>query len=163
MRLWNFWIKMPKIVLITSFTLLLIYDTMAIFLCVSIYNDKNYWNILFPENKMWFASGVCAINPIRKHNQRLRRSLTFVNFNTFLVVINMFKVNKKSTGTRCTICSKLTIKTLERHQFAISAFNSEHISHLALALFKVYFEQGNAGWGYYRLAACDFTKISSLL
>ena len=63
----------------------------------------------------------------------------------------MFKVNKKSTGTRCKICSKLTIKTLERHQFAISAFNSEHISHLVLALFKVYFEQGNAvgvitGW-----------------
>ena len=130
---------------------------MAIFSCVSIYSYKNYRNLLFPEYKMWFALGVCAISPIRKHNQRLRRSLTFVNFNTFLVVINMFKV---STGTRCKICSKLAIMTPERHQFAISVFNSEHISHLVLVPFKVYFEQGNAGWGYYRLAACDFTELA---
>ena len=88
---------------------------------------------------MWYVLGFCAISPIRKHKQLLRMSLTFNNFNTFLVGIDMFKVkkNKKNTGTRCEICSKLTVKTLERHQFAISIFNSDHILHLALVLLKL--------------------------
>ena len=30
---------------------------------------------------------------------------------------NMFKVNNRNTRTWCEICSKLTIKTPERHQF----------------------------------------------
>ena len=71
-------------------------------------------------------------------------SLTFNDFNTFLFGISMFKVNKKNTGTRCEICSKLTTKTPEQHQFAISIFDSEHIS-LCSSSFKVDFEQENAG------------------
>ena len=86
---------------------------------------------------MRFVLGFCAISSIRKHKQRLRMSLTFNNFNTFLVGINMFKVKKKNTGTMCEICSKLTIKTPERRQFAISIFNSEHVLHLALVVLKL--------------------------
>ena len=37
---------------------------------------------------------------------------------------NMFKVNYRSAGTKCEICSKLTIK--------IPELNFEHISHLVL-------------------------------
>ena len=86
---------------------------------------------------MRFVLGFCAISPIRKHKQRLKMSLTFNNFNTFLVGINMFKVKKKNTGTMCEICSKLTIKTPERRQFAISIFNPEHVLHLVLVLLKL--------------------------
>ena len=47
----------------------------------------------------------------------------------------MFKVNNISTRTRFEICSKLTIKTPERHQWCRSGVffvNFEHISHLVL-------------------------------
>ena len=86
---------------------------------------------------MRFILGFCAISPIRKHKQRLRMNLTFNNFNTFLEGIYMFKVKKKNTGTRCEICLKLTMKTPERCQFAISIFKSEHVLHLALVLLKL--------------------------
>ena len=46
----------------------------------------------------------------------------------------MFKVNCRRTRTRCEICSKLTIKTLERPQWRCSG------------VFIVNFEQVNAGW-----------------
>ena len=45
------------------------------------------------------------------------------------------KVNKRNTGTRCEIRSKLTIKTPERHQWRRSGtfiVNFENISHLVL-------------------------------
>ena len=86
---------------------------------------------------MRFVLGFCAISSIRKHKQRLKMSLTFNNFNTFLVGINMFKVKKKNSRTRCEICLKLTIKTQERRQFAISIFNSEHVLHFVLVLLKL--------------------------
>ena len=114
-----------------------LYNTMTIFSWVSFYNDKNYINIFFPEYKMWFVWWFCAIGPIWKHKQHLRTRLTINNLNAFLFGINMFKFNKKNTGTRCEICSKLTIKTPERSQFAISIFNSEHILHLVLVLLKL--------------------------
>ena len=43
---------------------------------------------------MWYVLGFCAISPIRKRKQLLRMSLTFNNFNTFLVGIDIFKVKK---------------------------------------------------------------------
>ena len=46
---------------------------------------------------MRFVLGFSAISPIRKHKQHLRMSFIFNKFNTFLVGINMFKVNKKKT------------------------------------------------------------------
>ena len=47
----------------------------------------------------------------------------------------MFKVNNRSARTRCEICSKLTIKTLERRhwrRFGVFIVDFEHISHLVL-------------------------------
>ena len=41
----------------------------------------------------------------------------------------MFKVNNRNTGTRCEICSRLTIKTQERRQFrrsGVFVVNFEH-------------------------------------
>ena len=49
--------------------------------------------------------------------------------------IHMFKVNNSNTRTRCEICSKLTIKTLERRNWCRSGVfivNIERISHLVL-------------------------------
>ena len=49
--------------------------------------------------------------------------------------IYQFKVNNKNTRTRCEICSKLTIKTLEwlhwRHS-GVFIVNFEHMSDLVL-------------------------------
>ena len=47
----------------------------------------------------------------------------------------MFKVNNKKTRTICEICSKLTIKTPERHEWRRSGvfiINFEDISHIVL-------------------------------
>ena len=47
----------------------------------------------------------------------------------------MFKANNWNTRTRCEICSKLTIKTPERHQWRRSGVfivNFQHISNLVL-------------------------------
>ena len=49
--------------------------------------------------------------------------------------IDLPKVNNRDTITRCEICSKLTIKTPERHQwrrYDDLIVNFEHISHLVL-------------------------------
>ena len=51
--------------------------------------------------------------------------------------IYLLKVNNRNTRTRCEICSKLTIRTSERHQWRRSGVfivNFEHISHLVLLL-----------------------------
>ena len=51
------------------------------------------------------------------------------------VGIHMVKVNNRNTRTRCEICSKLTIKTPERHQWRRSGVfivNFQYISHLVL-------------------------------
>ena len=58
----------------------------------------------------------------------------------------MFRVNNRSTRTRCEVCSKLTIKTPERchcRRSGVFIVNLEHISHLVSI---VNFEQVNAGW-----------------
>ena len=39
----------------------------------------------------------------------------------------MFKVNNRNTRTRCEVCSKLTIKTLERRQALLLTLNTLHI------------------------------------
>ena len=47
----------------------------------------------------------------------------------------MFKFKNRNTGTKCEICSKLTIKIPERRYWRRSGIfivNFEHISHLAL-------------------------------
>ena len=47
----------------------------------------------------------------------------------------MLKVNNRNTKTRCEICSTLTIKTPQRHQwhrFGVFNDNFEHVSYLVL-------------------------------
>ena len=59
----------------------------------------------------------------------------------------MFKVNHRNTGTRCEICSKLTLKTPERRRRSVVFIdNFEHISHLCSSVSIVNFEQVNATW-----------------
>ena len=60
----------------------------------------------------------------------------------------MFKVIHKNTRTSCEICSKLIIKTPERHPWRRSGVfivSFEHISHLILVLLVI-FDHINAGW-----------------
>ena len=54
--------------------------------------------------------------------------------------ICLLKVNNRNTRTRCETCSKLTIKTPDRHHWRCSGVfivNSEHISHLVLVLLSL--------------------------
>ena len=65
--------------------------------------------------------------------------------------INLFRVNNRNSRKRCEICSKLTIKTLERRQSRRSgAFivNFEHISHLFLLFLLLALNR-------YMLAGCN--------
>ena len=61
--------------------------------------------------------------------------------------IYLLKVNNRNTGTRCEICSKLTIKIPERRQWRIFVVNFEHISHLDLVFLlltlNIYLPAGN--------------------
>ena len=57
----------------------------------------------------------------------------------FQVGIYLPKINNKNTRTRCEICSKLTIKILERHQWRRKNTVPENLKGLTLyLLFKVF-------------------------
>ena len=59
-------------------------------------------------------SATCGFNLAALMNKN-PPSLMFCNVKNFIPVGNyMFKVNNRNTRTICEICSKLTIKTLER-------------------------------------------------
>ena len=61
----------------------------------------------------------------------------------------MFKVINRNTRTRCEICSKLTVKTQERHQWRRSGVfivKFEHISHRVPSVANVNFKKVNACW-----------------
>ena len=65
------------------------------------------------------------------------------------VGIYLLKVNKRNTGTRCEICSKLTIKTPERHQWRRSGVfivDFEHYFTPCSCVSIVNFEHVNADW-----------------
>ena len=67
----------------------------------------------------------------------------------YLAGIYLLKVNNRNTKTNCEICSKLTIKTLERRYWRRSGVfivNIEHISHLVLVASVVTFEHVILGW-----------------
>ena len=60
----------------------------------------------------------------------------------------MFKVNNRNTGTKCEICSKLTIKIPEQRHWrrsGVFVVNFERIS-LCSSVSIVNFEQVHAGW-----------------
>ena len=62
-----------------------------------------------------------------------------------LARICLFKVNSGNTKTMCKICSKFTIKTLER-QSGIFIVDFEQISSHSSGVSIVDFEQLNATW-----------------
>ena len=68
---------------------------------------------------------------------RFRYSGYSEHLGTLPAGICLLKVNNKNTKTRYEICSKLTIKIREQHQWhhsGIFIVNFEHISHLVLVL-----------------------------
>ena len=60
----------------------------------------------------------------------------------------MFKVDSRNTRKRCEIFWKLTKRAERRHWLGSDVFiaNFEHISHLFLVFYIVYFEQVNVSW-----------------
>ena len=63
--------------------------------------------------------------------------------------IYLLKGSNRNARLRCEICSKLTIKIPERHQwrrFEIFIVNFEHISYLGSSIFIVNFEHLIAGY-----------------
>ena len=93
----------------------------------------------------------------------------FMQFSTNIPVVScikgnyMFKVSNRNIRARCKICSKLTIKTLERRQWhrpGVFIVNFEHISHLALVF--VNFEQVKTGWAEAYSGACQTSKMEHL-
>ena len=97
--------------------------------------------IALPE--IWLASCKWWTNHILKGRSR-EINLTsrdcdhwnwLIRLNYFPAGINLLKVNKRNTRTRCEICSKLTKNTPEQRQWRRSGVfivNSEHASHLVL-------------------------------
>ena len=71
---------------------------------------------------------------LRKHfHRRMNRRKEKIHS---IAGIYLFKINNRNTRTRCKICSKLIIKTIERRQwrrFGVFIVNLEHLSHLNLA------------------------------
>ena len=68
-----------------------------------------------------FGPQKCPNYPNYKHNKyfpqkELHHFQMFMEHQTNLVGIYMFKVNYRNTRTRCEICSELIIKTPERRQ-----------------------------------------------
>ena len=59
------------------------------------------------------------------------------NFKVFKLIgwdpanTDLIKVNNRNSKKKCEICSKFTIKTVERH-YGVFIVNFEHISHLFL-------------------------------
>ena len=88
------------------------------------------------------------------------RSIIFfyqASLKMYQVWIYLLKVNNRNTRTRCEICSKLTMKAPERHQWCcpdVFIANFEHISHLVQVFFTVNFEDVSTGWGFLFLQKC---------
>ena len=77
--------------------------------------------------------------PKKRLPKRFLQRLFYLFWKCFVLKIPagnyMFKVNNRNTGTRCEICSKLTIKIPERCRWrrsSVFAVNFEHISHFVL-------------------------------
>ena len=94
----------------------------------------------------WFSHTLCNLigNTISGSSKSFEHDLQKLGgkkspkmFKTWLLLANiyLFKINYRNTRKRCKICSKLTIKTLERchwRRFGSFIVNFEHILHLLL-------------------------------
>ena len=82
---------------------------------------------------------ITSLNQTRTHTNVVETKRTLPNWNNCQKLNQagnyLLKVDNRNTRKRCEACSKLTIKTLERHHWRRSGVfivNFEHISHLAL-------------------------------
>ena len=88
-----------------------------------------------------YESLLLPILPL--HQTKICDWFSFNIFAKYIPANNcMFKVNNRNSRTRCEICSKLTIKTLERHRWrrhwrcsGVFIANFEHFSHLRIRFF----------------------------
>ena len=84
------------------------------------------------KNPLFSTSFSRLINLVRKlHFMQKETDVS----NQFQASIYLLKLSNRNTRARCEICSKLTIKTPERHQWhrsGVFIVNFEHISHLVL-------------------------------
>ena len=95
-----------------------------------------------------------SFNYFRKKNHLINCTwyVQVIIYDRFYPAVNyMFKVISTDTGTRCEMCSKLTIKTWEKLKWGRSCVfivNSKHISHFVLVFFFFFvnIEEVNAGW-----------------
>ena len=74
----------------------------------------------------------------------------------------MFKVKKRKARTRCEICSKLTIKTIERPRWGRSGVfiaNFEHIFHLVLAFLLLTLSRHMPTWVLCLQSVCLFKDV----
>ena len=76
----------------------------------------------------------------------------------------MFKVNNRNTRTRCTICSKLTIKTPKRRHWRRSGVSIVDFEHCCSSVPIVNFEPLNAGWekSIRKLISIEKNKVAVL-
>ena len=64
-------------------------------------------------------------------------------------ILELVKVNNRNTKTRCEICSKLTIKTLERRQLCYSGVfivNFRYILHVVLVFLLLNLSKQMPAW-----------------
>ena len=93
-----------------------------------------------PNEKLFFVNSVAtAKNDCVLYKKLLHPVSKCVKYRhlarRFPAGIYQLRVNNRNTRTRCEICSNLSIKTPERHQWRRSGIfivNFEHISHLVL-------------------------------
>ena len=84
--------------------------------------------------KRFFPAAIYLFK-FKNGNTRTISEVSGESVNLSLAGRYMFKVNNINTRSRCEICSKLTIKTPERHKWCRSGVfivNFEHISQFVL-------------------------------
>ena len=99
-------------------------ENFAIFFFISKRNKKSVtysFNLLILCEIAWFSflfqffSNVETAKQIKKKIKKKVETGKYLTFNkNYPAGIYLLKVNNRNTRTRCEICSKLTIKTLER-------------------------------------------------
>ena len=101
---------------------------------------KVVYHYCLPNEKLFFVNLVATAKNDsvlnKKLLQRVSKCIKYQHLaRRFPAGIYQLRVNNRNTRTRCEICSNLSIKTPERHQWRRSGIfivNFQHISHLVL-------------------------------
>ena len=82
-----------------------------------------------------FKKAYFGIKPKLREVKNFFLGSSFFDMGRVARMVYLLKVNNKNTETRCKLCSKLTIRTPERHNWCHSGVfivNFKHISHIVL-------------------------------